>query len=370
MRIFFPIGSFYPAQSGGPSNTIYWLAKALVKKGIKTTVLSTNLDIKKDNVVLNKWHDLEGIEVKYKNTNKLSFIIEAFKKSRSADIIHLTSLFEITSLPIVFLLLFTKKRIIWSARGELETFALNHKRSVLKKALLLIIKCLKSRIYFHSTSDSETANIVSIFGVSAKTIQVPNYLQLPIKRSNVLVKKEFLFIGRLHPIKSIDKLIKAFSMSNACQKNNFTLKIAGVGPKVYTNQLKKLVSTLNLQNRVIFTDKRIEGDAKENLYASSYASFLVSESENFGAVVVESMAQGTPVVTSKGTPWSLLNKNKTGYWIDNTPQTIAHTMDKIANLSEDEYLNLRQNALKTVVVNFDINKKIETWIKLYNQVLA
>ena len=46
MTLLFPVGSLYPAQSGGPSNTIYWMGKALAKNNINLRIVTTNKDIK------------------------------------------------------------------------------------------------------------------------------------------------------------------------------------------------------------------------------------------------------------------------------------------------------------------------------------
>lgn len=48
MKILYPIGGFYPDQTGGPSNTVYWMAKALVKQGHEVTVVTTDFGLMVD----------------------------------------------------------------------------------------------------------------------------------------------------------------------------------------------------------------------------------------------------------------------------------------------------------------------------------
>lgn len=38
MKIFFPIGAFYPSQVGGPCNTVYWHTCALAGNGIEVLI--------------------------------------------------------------------------------------------------------------------------------------------------------------------------------------------------------------------------------------------------------------------------------------------------------------------------------------------
>lgn len=40
---------------------------------------------------------------------------------------------------------------------------------------------------------------------------------------------------------------------------------------------------------------------------------LVSESENFGNVIIEALSQGTPVIASCGTPWAEIEKKNAGF---------------------------------------------------------
>ena len=42
---------------------------------------------------------------------------------------------------------------------------------------------------------------------------------------------------------------------------------------------------------------------------------MPSHTENFGIVAVEAMAQGTPVIASKNTPWEIIEKRKAGFWV-------------------------------------------------------
>ena len=121
---------------------------------------------------------------------------------------------------------------------------------------------------------------------------------------------------------------------------------------------------LSLENKVIFLS-HVGNDKKQELLAKSYFTFLPSFSENFGNVVVESLAQGTPVVTSYYTPWEILNQYQAGFWIDNTVQSLADIIDRILLLSLNEYNNYSKNASKLISINFDINLNINQWLNLY-----
>ncbi|MPM34023.1 hypothetical protein SDC9_80604 [bioreactor metagenome] len=90
---------------------------------------------------------------------------------------------------------------------------------------------------------------------------------------------------------------------------------------------------------------------------------MLSHSENFGNVVIESLSQGTPVVTSHGTPWAVLEEFGAGYWIDNNVENISNYIEKIMNLSEADYYKLRENA-KKLSKTFDVYSNIDKWLRI------
>jgi glycosyltransferase involved in cell wall biosynthesis len=113
----------------------------------------------------------------------------------------------------------------------------------------------------------------------------------------------------------------------------------------------------------------VEGTQKEQLYANALFSFMPSHTENFGNVAVESLAQGTPVAASTGTPWQLLEEKQAGFWTDNTPSVLAAVIDKILALSPEEYALYRQNAYTLATEQFDVHKNINQWIDAYKNIL-
>jgi glycosyltransferase involved in cell wall biosynthesis len=100
-----------------------------------------------------------------------------------------------------------------------------------------------------------------------------------------------LFLGRLHPKKGCDFLVKAF----AELRSPLDLVLAGPGATPhYTAELKRLADGLP----ITFTDL-IEGEVKFGALASAEALILPSHQENFGLVVAEALSFGTPVLLSE-----------------------------------------------------------------------
>jgi len=209
----------------------------------------------------------------------------------------------------------------------------------------------------------QTQNIKDCFGDNVKINKLPNYFEVPPR---VARKPEeyLLFIGRVHPIKAIDNLIKGLANSESFLKSGFVLKIAGGGSADYKTSLERLAMGLGLEKRIVFLD-HIESEEKQKRLADAYFTILPSHSENFGIVVLESLAQETPVIASKGSPWESLEEKKVGFWTENSSANLAKQIDEILNMPAAEYESYRKRSRQFAEDNFDIKKNIEKWVELY-----
>ena len=307
IKILFPIGTFYPAQLGGPGNTIYWLAKMLFQRGNEVYVGTTDKGIQDTSIRFNQWQVRDCGKVLYQRTLFLYAPVTLFLRItrilRKVDIVHLTNVFYPLSWMMACWIKLTgsKTKIIWSVRGEFDDAALQFSPGRKKLGIFLVRKFLKKGITFHATSAHEVTCIYNKLGTDVNVVQHPNYMLIPGKVETKQTKT-ILYLGRIHPIKGIDQLIRAYAL--LVDKKPFELVIAGEGDRVYTEELESLVRELGIQECVRFAG-HVEKEEKQKLLASSYVLVLPSHTENFGNVVVEALAQGTPVIASKNTPWSV-----------------------------------------------------------------
>ncbi len=103
-----------------------------------------------------------------------------------------------------------------------------------------------------------------------------------------------LFLGRLDPQKGLDLLIPAFA---AAALDDCLLVLAGPDSRNYRASVQAMVRDYTLEDRVIFTGM-LRGPDRIAALREATLMCLPSHHENFGIVVAESLAAGTPVIVS------------------------------------------------------------------------
>jgi glycosyltransferase involved in cell wall biosynthesis len=178
---------------------------------------------------------------------------------------------------------------------------------------------------FHATSVRELEDIRA-YGLSSPVAVIPNGVDVTpaefLKTNEVseTAARTVLYIGRLHPKKGIDRLLNAWA---SVEENypEWRLRIVGPSDGKYSAALRRLASSLKLA-RVDFHDA-LFGEDKNAAYRDADIFVLPSLDENFGMVVAEALANGTPVIASKNTPWSGLVEERCGWWPDNAVAPLA-----------------------------------------------
>ncbi|MCC6280913.1 MAG: glycosyltransferase [Saprospiraceae bacterium] len=373
MKILYVIGSFYPSQGGGPSSAISWLVKFVHRQGVDTKVVTTNSEISPDrNIIPNIWIKNEFGQVCYHSFRSMQLPVRmtfsALWQLRNTDIVHLNSIFHPPSLIVAAIALMMRKVIFWDPGGELASEALKY-GSLKKHIYLKLVRFIvRDKPYYHTTSKQETEDVKKNINPNARFFEAPNYID-SIDRISCEPKKQFLFLGRFHPIKGIENLLIAIGLSEKFMNSDFSLVIAGDHQNDYGAYIKGLVDDLHLGSKVKFVG-HVQDTQKFTLFAESYFFILPSHSENFANVVTESLSQGTPVIASTGTPWKILEDNKSGYYCSNQPEILARAIDQALNLDVESYNKFRTNAFALVIDHFGMEKGVHKWIDAYRDALS
>jgi glycosyltransferase involved in cell wall biosynthesis len=170
----------------------------------------------------------------------------------------------------------------------------------------------------HTTSELEARNLRNLRMTSAPIVVVPNAVVDPRAsdggdRKPLDGRKVLLFLSRVHEKKGLDNLLKAW---NTLRPDEWTLRIVGHGEQAYVEQLKRTCETHQIPN--VEFHPHVDGARREAMFAAASAFILPTFSENFGNAVAEAMIRGLPVITTTGTPWSVIREQGLGWYIDPT----------------------------------------------------
>ena len=110
-------------------------------------------------------------------------------------------------------------------------------------------------------------------------------------------KRFLLFLSRLDEKKGCRLLIEAFAQVTQ-QNPELLLVMAGPDSSGLKSDLEQLAASYGIADRIVWTGM-ITGAVKWGAFRAADAFVLTSHSENFGIVVAEALACGTPVLLSK-----------------------------------------------------------------------
>lgn len=181
-------------------------------------------------------------------------------------------------------------------------------------------------------------------------------------------EKTVLFLSRIVENKGVKELIRAWSKLPKDVARDWRLKIVGIGERGYIKQLNDFIIHKGLEKAV-----RIEGPlyGSEKIQAYQQASLFVlpTYSENFGIVVAEALACGTPVITTRGAPWSDLQTHNCGWWIEKGVGPLLKTLENSLGLSEETLNQMGKRGRQLIVKKYSIDAVARQMHELYDWIL-
>lgn len=227
------------------------------------------------------------------------------------------------------------KRIV-SPRGMLSSWSLQQGRLKKRAAWWAYQRRdLAAATAFHATSEAEADEIRDLgfnqpIGVISNGIKWP--AEFP-KRSRPANERIMLFLSRVHPKKGLLYLVQAWQA--AAPRAEWRLVIAGPDGGGHRAEVERATAQLGIADRVSFPGEIAEAD-KWQWYVDADAFVLPSFSENFGLVVAEALAAGTPVLTTTGAPWRELPEVGAGWQVAPTVDALHAALRQITGESREE----------------------------------
>jgi glycosyltransferase involved in cell wall biosynthesis len=178
-----------------------------------------------------------------------------------------------------------------------------------------------------------------------------------------------LFLSRIHPKKGLHVLMDALALQTGAA-NESQLIIAGTSApadKEYDTQLRQQIERLGLRDRVYFAGM-VTGTDKISLYQAADMFVLPTFQENVGLVLLEAMAAGTPVLTTRGTDiWQEIQQAG-GTISDNTPAALCESL-KVLLADRAALKQSGERARQWVLEQFNEDKLTAEYEAMYSQVI-
>ena len=356
-------------NAGGPSSCTYHLLKALNEQGVQADLLT--LDAVRGDDMIGKEDFIKGVPFDAYSSLLYSRNLRRYLMQHVAyEIYHANSIWTLPSHDTRVAAHKQGKPFVLTPHGMLYPQALQV--SSWKKKLVLPLfqkKDLEKADCLHATCDAELIHMRE-FGLKNPIAVIPNclYMQVvPEVRQEENAVRRFAFVGRIHRIKNIDVLIRAW-LQLGDKTKEAELLIIGDGDKAYRQELEQLAHT-GLCRNIKFTGFLSDTALWEVIHSLDFL-VLPSKSENFGMVVPEALIRGIPVIASKGTPWTELQTNGCGWWIDSSIPALARTMELALDLDEMSRRKMGEQGRQLVLDNYLMDKVALKMKQLYEGLLT
>ncbi len=310
LKILQVLPAYVPAyRYGGTVQVVHGLGRHLVRLGVDVTVFTTNIDGPGNlDVPLEREVDVDGVRVWYfpadfpRSWTRAPRLARALERRvPEFDLVHVHGLYQHPTLAACRACRRRGVPYVLAPQGMLDPYAIRV-RSTIKKRLYLALfeqRNLNHAAALHFTSAQEQ-RLVTATGIRARSFVAHNGLDIaafpeaPSKQADS--PGPILFLSRIDPKKGLDLLIPAFAQVVAVRPDA-RLTVAGPDNGGYLSAVQALIKHHGLQSAVEYAGMLL---GQEKLDALRKAAFLVlpSYSENFGMVVIEALACGTPVVVS------------------------------------------------------------------------
>jgi glycosyltransferase involved in cell wall biosynthesis len=307
LRLLHVVPTYIPAwRYGGPIHSVHGLCAALTRRGHAVTVATTNVNGPGDSdVPLGVPVEIDGVRVHYFKSAFLRRIyfsppLRAFlrEEARRSDLIHTHSVFLWPTTAAARVARALVKPYVVSPRGMLVRDLIARRSGFAKRAWITLFENDNIRLAdaIHSTSAIETEELMAL-GFKPRTVfEIPNGTDIPAgapgSGRDAERERYILFLGRINWKKGLDRLLKALA---TCP--DVVLVVGGNDEDDYLPEVRRLADALSISSRIRYAGY-VEGEAKARLLRDAAALVLPSYSENFGIVLIEAMAQATPVIVT------------------------------------------------------------------------
>ena len=381
MNILHVCSNIDPA-AGGTATVVLGLLRAQAKAGLKPRLVMTYPQACSPDFA----NRLESIGIPVDvigpcggKLNRHPAICPTLRKAmQMADIVHIHSVWEQIQHDAATQARKTGVPYIITPHGMLDPWSL--RQGKWKKRLYLawrLRRNLNGAAALHFTADVER-DLTLPLKLKPQAIVEPNGIDLDefnclpargtfrSKYPEIGNRPFVLFLSRLHPKKGLDVLIPAFAMG---APKETALVLAGPCSKEYRAELELLTQKYGINDRVIWTGM-LNGPQRIEAYVDATVFCLPSYQENFGIVVIEALAAGTPVLISDQVNiWQAIVSSHVGGVSPVAVGPLSHEIKEWL-LNDSRRHAAAESAQNFVAARYNWNTIAANWARYYRNISA
>ncbi|SRR6266487_1004952 len=264
----------------------------------------------------------------------------------------------------------TQTPLVSSPRGMLSAQALQFAKWKKRLAWIAYQKSdMKRARVLHATSENEAKDFRAR-GLTQLIAIVPNGVEVPLELPRRLrpngATRTLLFLSRLHPIKGLKDLVRAWAQ---VRPPHWRVVLAGPDEDGHRGEVESLIASLNLQSDFEFAGPA-DNETKWKLLSSADLFVLPSYSESFGLAIAEALAAEVPVITTRATPWSELQSNQCGWWIETGVAALANSLAEATNKTAAELRGMGERGRKLVLGKYSWDVVAEKMLSLFEWLIG
>jgi glycosyltransferase involved in cell wall biosynthesis len=358
---------------GGPSYSVPRLCEALAAAGVETMLLSVAREAGGERDAYCKGYrdcrfawDRARVPVLRGLRSSQGLSSALHHAALTADVIHNHGLWLMPNVRAGAAAVGGRRPLVISSRGMLAPAALAFSR-LKKRAFWWFLQgsAVRQAACIHATSEPEYDEIRS-FGLANPVAIIPNGIDLPElppqPPAGSAPLRIVLSLGRIHPKKGLGCLLHAWSkVEGGCP--GWWLKIVGPPEAGHDDELRALAMALGLTR--VSVEGPIYGDARTTAYREADLFVLPTLNENFGLTVAEALAAGTPAISTKGAPWSGLEAEDCGWWIDHGIEPLAAALTDAMALPRESLKAMGHKGSEWMVRDFSWDRVAHDMLGVY-----
>jgi glycosyltransferase involved in cell wall biosynthesis len=165
-------------------------------------------------------------------------------------------------------------------------------------------------------------------------------------------KPFWLFLSRIHPKKGLENMFRAIAALPAQRQP--TVLIVGGGDERYIATLKAQAAQLSIAQKILWAGP-LYGMQKWSAFSKADLFVLPSHQENFGIAIVEALAMGVPVCTTRAVNiWKTLEDSSAGIISDDNESSMKSAFQQWLQMPSEQKRAMRGAAHTCFVEHFSI----------------